>query len=326
MDAPISRLIVSALALLTLAACGSVGVLLGVRTRLDKIPITSLSATLAPNPGLAPGKSGRLVLTATTADGTQYVSVGPGHGKVLFDSFTFDASVAKVKKNGVVTLPVDPRASDSQAPHVKVSVLGHPDIVADLDIPVRYDIAFTAHFSGQSGMTGTAGSDGLSGSDGMSGSMDPNNPSAGGNGSDGSNGGDGSDGGDGQPGQAVHVWVTLKTEPKSLLQVRTSGSRSHDQFFLVDPNGGSLALDANGGSGGAAGSGGRGGRGGSGGFGTPSGFSGSSGRDGFDGHRGSDGAPGTILVSVDPQAQPYLNKFKFSPAPKIQVQSVAPLW
>jgi hypothetical protein len=316
---------VLAVACLALAGCGSVGVLLGLRTRLDKIPITALSASLTPDPGLAPGKSGRLVIVATTADGTRFVTVGPGHGKVLFDSFTFEASVATVSKQGVVRLPSDPRASDTQVPHLKITALGHPDLIAELDLPVRYNIAFAGHFSGQDGFPGSSGIDGLSGSSGSSGSLDPNNLTAGGNGSNGSDGGNGGDGSAGQPGQSVHLWITPKPGAQTLLQVRAVGSRG-EKFFLVDPNGGSLSVDAKGGRGGAAGSGGRGGQGGSGGIGFPNGFSGNSGHDGWDGHPGPDGIPGSILVSVDPQAQQYLNKFSFSPAAQIRVESVPALW
>jgi hypothetical protein len=54
---------------LSLGGCGSIEVALGLRTRLDKVPVTALSASLFPSPGLSPGKSGRLVITATTSDG-----------------------------------------------------------------------------------------------------------------------------------------------------------------------------------------------------------------------------------------------------------------
>jgi len=49
-----------------------------------------------------------------------------------------------------------------------------------------------------------------------------------------------------------------------MLQVRAA-SKTQTQLFLVDPNGGSLTINASGGAGGAGGSGGRGGRGGFGG-------------------------------------------------------------
>jgi hypothetical protein len=152
----------------------------------------------------------------------------------------------KVNSRGVVSLPADPRLSDGQVPHIRISAIGHPDVAADLDIPVRYDAAFTAHFSGGAGFKGIDGSDGFSSSDGAAGSTDPNSPAAGGNGSNGTDGGDGQDGQAGEPGQAVHVWVTLRSGSRTLLQVRAA-STNREQFFLIDPNGGTLAIDANGG-------------------------------------------------------------------------------
>lgn len=312
MDARIKAFIACTLAAM-LCGCGSLGVFLGLRTRLDKIPITALSATLSPNPILAPGQTRRLIITASTADGSRYVTVGPGHGKVLFDSFTFDPAIATVKKNGKVSLPADPRLSDGLTPLIKITAIGHPDLVAQLDIPLRYDIAFKGDFSGRPGSPGTPGLDGIAGASGSNGSTDPNNPSPGGNGSDGTNGGDGGDGGPGAAGQDVHVWMTLRNGPTPLLQIRAASS-AHEQFFLVDPHGGSLAINANGG------------QGGTGGFGIPSGFAGKPGLSGSDGHEGSDGKSGTITVSVDPQAQPYLNVLKFSPPAQFQTETVAPLW
>jgi hypothetical protein len=318
---------------LSLAGCGSIGVALGLRTRLDKLPITAVSATLYPRPGLSPGKSGRLIIVATGSDGQKWTTVGPGHGKVLFDSFTFDSTVVKVNSRGTVSLPSDPRVSSGKAAHVHVAVVGHPDVVADLDVPLQYNVAFAGHFTGPSGIDGVDGTDGLAGSDGTPGSMDPANPQAGGDGSDGSRGSDGGDGGDGWPGENVHLWVTLQPGPAPLIQVRAAGS-SHEQYFLIDPNGGSLSIDADGGEGGHGGRGGKGGRGGSGGMGSPSGLSGNNSLDGLDGHSGSDGAPGKIVVTIDPSAQSYLNCLHFpnrgrrygSPPPEIHTESVSPLW
>src|SRR6202035_4651003 len=107
----------------------SIEAALGFRMRLDKVPVTALSASLSPGPGLSPGKSGRLVITATTTDGKQFVTVGPGHGKVLFDSFTFNATVATVNKKGKVSLPADPRLSEGVVPHIRILVIGQPDVV-----------------------------------------------------------------------------------------------------------------------------------------------------------------------------------------------------
>src|ERR1700733_13653615 len=100
------------LALDALIGCSSIEVGLGLRMRLDKVPVTAVSATLSPEPGLSPGKSGRLIITATTSDAKQFVTVGAGHGNVLFDSFTFAATTVTVNKKGVVSLPADPRLSE----------------------------------------------------------------------------------------------------------------------------------------------------------------------------------------------------------------------
>jgi hypothetical protein len=318
----------------TFAACSSIEVGLGLRMRLVKVPVTAVSATLSPDPGLSPGKSGRLIVTATTSDAKQFVTVGAGHGNVLFDSFTFTPTTVTVSKKGVVSLPADPRVSEGATPHILISVVGHPDVTTDLTIPIRYDVAFVANFAGKPGLKGTNGPDGLAGSSGTDGSSDLSNPSAGGRGGDGTNGGDGWDGDPGQPGEAVHVWMTLKVGDRPLLQVRAA-SKTRTQLFLIDPNGGSLTVNASGGAGGDGGSGGRGGQGGSGGTGFPPGFSGQNGRDGMDGHPGAVGAAGTILVSVDAQAQPYLNKLQLinksgggvpGPKPESRIEAVAPLW
>jgi hypothetical protein len=324
----------SVLGVAFLGGCTSIEIGLGLRMRLDKVPVTGVSATLSPDPGLAPGKSGRLIITATTNDTKQLVTIGAGHGKVLFDSFTFTASTVTVSKKGVVSLPADPRVSEGTTPHILIGIVGHPDVTTDLNIPIRYNVAFAANFAGRPGFKGIDGLNGFAGSSGSDGSVDINNPSAGGPGGDGTNGEDGSNGDPGQPGEAVHVWMTIKSGDRPMLQVRAA-SKTHTQLFLIDPNGGSLTVNASGGAGGAGGSGGRGGQGGSGGNGFPPGFPGQNGRDGFDGHPGADGAAGTIIVSVDGQAQPYLDKLQLinksgggSPGPKaeIRIEAVAPIW
>jgi hypothetical protein len=114
----------AAVVMLSLAGCGSLGVALGMRMRLDKLPITAVSATLSPHPSLTPGKSGRL-------------------------------------GSGVVSLPSDPRVSSGKTAHVHVAVVGHPGVVTDLDVPLQYNVAYAAHFSGASGNDGFDGTDGL---------------------------------------------------------------------------------------------------------------------------------------------------------------------
>jgi hypothetical protein len=337
-----------ALVLLSTTGCSAIAVALGLRVRLDSVPVTVVSASLVDKrsgfvvSALGPGQSARLVVVASTQDGKQFPTVGAGHGKVAFDNYTIEATTVQVSKGGTISLSSDPRVSDGKMGHLRITPIAHPEVVAELDIPVRYDIAFTANFSGgdgANGFDGTPGSDGSSGTDGTPGTVDPTTGAIGtqgpgGRGSDGGNGGDGSNGQDGAPAGAVYVWIRLEPGTKPLLQIKvTSGARQ--SLYVVDCNGGSLRVTANGGAGGRAGEGGRGGRGGSGGSGFPSGFSGLDGRPGWDAHPGAGGAAGTITESVDPAAQPFMNCISLSnhsgagapgPAPKITVEPVPALW
>lgn len=329
------------------AGCSSVAVWLGLRVRLDKLQVTAVSASVVTRKGgavsaLGPGQSARLVLVATTQDGKQFATVGAGRGKVAFDNYTITATVVTVGKRGKISLAADPRISEGKVAHLHIIPTAHPEVSADLDIPVRYDIPFVANYSGSdgsSGFDGTDGLDGSAGSDGAAGSVDPTtglsgNPGPGGNGTNGGNGGDGGDGKDGSPALPVHIWVRLESAEKQLLQIKVSNG-AKDSLYIVDPKGGSLKILANGGAGGRGGTGGRGGRGGSGGSGFPSGFNGTDGRAGSDGHAGSGGAGGTITLSVDPAAQSFASCITWSnhggdgetgPPPIINVEPVAALW
>ncbi len=84
--------------ILTSAGCGSVGVFLGLRTRLDKVDIALLSVALAPGPSIGLGKTAKLIMVATTKDNKKLTSVGAGKDTVLMDSFTGLAQVVSVSK------------------------------------------------------------------------------------------------------------------------------------------------------------------------------------------------------------------------------------
>jgi len=293
-------------------------------------PITSIAVTLPKAPGIAPGEKSPLVVVVTEPGGKVLQTEGQGQGKVLWKDLRVTATVVAVNQKGVVSLPRDPRISDGKIAHVTISVPSHPDLpAAELDIPLRYDYKFTSNFSGSSGSSGFNGSDGLDGMSGSMGSIDPDNPSPGGNGTNGSNGSDGQDGGPGGDAPPVQVQVTLRSGSHPLLQVSVSAA-GHQKLYLVDPQGGSLTIRADGGSGGSGGKGGRGGRGGSGGIGTPNGSSGSDGSDGRNGWDGPSGKGGSITVTYDPQAKPFLATIHLSnqggPAPVFKEQPVAPLW
>jgi hypothetical protein len=336
--------------LVPMSGCSSIAVFLGWRIRLDSLPVTAVSASLvdarkgAAVNALAPGQSAQLVIVATTQDGKQYPTVGAGKGKVAFDNYTITATTVATTQKGKISLAADPRTTEGKVAHVHIVPTAHPDVVADLDIPIRYDAPFVANFSGADGAQGLDGMDGLdgnAGSDGSPGAVDPTTgiqgpQGPGGRGSDGGRGQDGSDGQDGAAGVALHVWVRLLLVDPSqrLLQVKVdSGKRQ--AFYLVDPNGGTLKVLDNGGAGGSGGRGGRGGQGGTGGTGDPPGSSGLDGQSGWDGHPGAGGAAGTIAISVDPAAQSFMSCITWinrsgsgrdGPPASVKVEPVGPLW
>jgi hypothetical protein len=187
-----------AIALLVLSGCTRLQVRLGSKVHLGAVPVKSMDARLAKAPGIVPGQKSSLVVVITDADGKVLQTEGAGQGKVLWSDL-----------KGVVSLPRDPRISDGKMPHVTITVPSHPNIRAELDIPVRYDYNFISNFSGSSGSSGFNGTDGLDGTSGSIGSIDPNNPSPGGNGSDGTNGSNGQDGGRGENAPPVQIRVAL---------------------------------------------------------------------------------------------------------------------
>jgi hypothetical protein len=314
---------------LALSGCTPIKVRLGMKVYLDKTPVTFIAASLPNGSGIAPGEKSPLAVVLTEPDGKVLQTEGAGHGKVLWKDLIVTPSVVTANQKGIVSLPHDPRKSEGKLGHVTITVPSHPDLRAELDIPVRYNYAFTSNFSGSSGSSGMSGSDGMAGSSGSMGSNDPNNPSAGGNGgngTDGSNGGDGGNGGDAPP---VEVRVAFRSGSNPLLQVSVSAA-GKQKLYLVDPRGGSLTVRADGGAGGAGGRGGRGGQGGAGGMGTPGGSSGSNGSDGRSGFDGSPGKGGSITVTYDPQVKPFLGTIGLSnkggPPPVFKEEPVAALW
>jgi len=316
-------------ALLALTGCAAVKVKLGMRVYLAKVQVTSMQAHLVNGPAIAPGEKSPLIVQFTQPDGNILVTEGQGKGKVLWQDLTVTPTLVTADQKGNLTLPRDPRVSDGKVGHVTITVASHPDLRQELDIPITYDYSFVSNFSGSKGTDGMNGSDGMAGASGSMGSMDPNNPSPGGNGSNGTDGSNGQDGGNGGDAPPVEVRVALRTGTHPLLQVSVAAA-GKTRLYLVDPQGGALTVRADGGAGGSGGRGGRGGSGGSGGMGTPSGSSGNSGSDGRNGFDGSAGRGGSISVTYDPRAKPFLNAIHLSniggPAPVFKEEAVAALW
>jgi hypothetical protein len=317
-------------ALLLLTGCSAMKVKMGMRVDLTQTPVSSIEISLPQGPAIAPGKKSALVAKVTQPDGKILLSEGQGGGKVQWKDLAVKPEIVTANNKGVLSAPKDPRITDAKTGHVTVTVPSHPDVkAAELDVLFRYDIDFAAKFSGADGSRGFDGQSGRDGMMGSPGSLDPNNPSPGGNGGDGTNGTDGDNGKPGSDGPAVQVLLTMHPGSPVLLEAKVSAS-GKQKLYLINPNGGSLTVTANGGNGGSAGTGGRGGRGGSGGIGTPNGNSGRDGLNGHDGFSGTDGRGGQITMTYDPAAKPYLNTIKLSsrngPPPVIRESPVAPLW
>src|ERR1700722_2488602 len=317
------------MALVMLSGCTAIRVNLGMGVYLAKTQVTSMQVKLPNGPAIAPGEKSALLAQFTQPDGKILVTEGQGKGKVLWSDLTVTPSVVSVNKKGVLTLAHDPRVSDGKTAHVTITVPSHPDLHADLDIPITYDYNFISNFSGAPGSDGSSGMDGMAGSSGSNGSIDPNNPSAGGDGGNGTDGGNGGNGGNGGDAPPAHIRVARRPGPHPLLQASVSAA-GKQRLYLVDPPGGALTVKADGGPGGSGGRGGRGGAGGAGGSGTPSGNSGMSGSDGRSGSDGSPGRAGSITVTYDPQVKPYLTALRLEnkggPAPVFNEAPVAPLW
>jgi hypothetical protein len=196
--------------LFLLTGCASVQVHLGMKVYLDKTPVASMKASLQKSTGIGPGEKIPLIVTFTQPNGKVLQTEGAGQGKVMWKDLHATATIALVNQKGILSLPGDPRISDGKIPHVVITVPSHPGLLAELDIPVRYDERYIANFSGSDGASGFNGSDGASGMSGSSGSMDPNNPSAGGNGSNGSDGSDGQDGSSGSDAPPLQVRIALR--------------------------------------------------------------------------------------------------------------------
>lgn len=133
---------------LALSACTAVKVKLGLRVRLDKLPITSMQASLPNGPAISPGEKSPLVVRFTQPDGKVLVTEGKGKGKVLWSDLAVSPTLVTVDKKGVVALRHDPRYSDGKSGHVAITVPSHPDLHSDFDIPVTYDYNFIATFNG----------------------------------------------------------------------------------------------------------------------------------------------------------------------------------
>jgi len=137
-------------------------------------------------------------------------------------------------------------------PGFMVRLLKNPDVFTTMDILLDYKDQFSMYGDGNSGMNGFSGSNGSSGLTGENGR----------------HGEDGKNGYDGNYGHDIDVFADLYFDSilnTNLIKVYVDDlTANKQQHFLVNPTGGNLIVNANGGNGGNGGSGGWGGDGGNG--------------------------------------------------------------
>lgn len=315
--------------MLSLLACGC-----QTAPKIDfaTAPVASIHVTLANATAIGPGQKKSLAVTLTAPDGATWSTNGSGIHKVPWSEFSLSASVVAANAKGQVSLTSDPLQIHSSFGHVTVTMPSHPELKAEIDIPLRFDLHYRTNFDASNGMDGMSGTNGIDGMRGTDGTPDAQgNLSAGGNGSDGSDATNGTDGSRGGNAPDVQVYLVPAPGDAHLIQASVAAGRQSPEYFLIDAQGGSLSISADGGRGGSGGKGGRGGRGGDGGSGFPPGMRGRDGRDGQDGMNGNSGTGGRITVVYDPGVSPYLNSLLslsslYGPSPVYIERPLQPLW
>jgi hypothetical protein len=262
-----------------LAGCTQMKINMGMRMLIAKLPVNSMEVHLAKSQGVAPGQKASLVVSFAGPNGQTWATEGAGGGAIMWEDLTITSTIAAYGNDGTVSLPVDPRLSDGKTGHVVVTLAFNPNLRAEADIPTRYDLKYFADFNGGSGSSGNNVPGGRDGSPG---------------------------------GNAPDVGVRLAMHPRDgkLIEAAVQPKDGKETFYLIDPNGGTLSVSADGGPGGA---------GASGPFGS-----------GHDGSAGPRGRGGEITVIYDPAVAPYLDVLQLSslggPKPVFKSEHLDPLW
>jgi hypothetical protein len=258
---------------------------------------------------LCPGQAFDVNVVARMKDGRRKRTSGSGREKLPWRELVVRFDGRDVEQ-GRVVMPSDPRETLDRAVPLRVYLADRGEVSWEGIVTARYDCVYTADFSGASGAVGDNWVR-YSGDDGDDG-WDTTRPGErGGDGGDGRHGQHGGDGGDGGDGGTVTVqWGTLDHHGVSMITAVAKGTvpgrSTEPQWFLIDPNGGSLVVDVRGGAGGAGEDGQPGGDGGNGGDGEPDGRGGDGGDGGHGGDGGDGGDAGWVRVISDPAAEAWL--------------------
>lgn len=239
---------------------------------------------------LCPGVHTPILVRARQTNGRLRTTDGQRRERLRWDEVIVRMNGQNFE-DGRIWLPQDPRKSMDAEYTLEVFLADRPEMAVTTTVQARYDCDYVADFSGQPGESGEH--TGLFVRSGR----------------------DGDDGGHGgQGGEAAAYVNAMEHQGKNLLQVRVTGTRSGqtlNQYYLLDPSGGSLTIDVSGGPGGVGGSGADGEDGddadvdddGEQGWGEDGEYGGDGGDGGFG------GAGGQGWVVLDPGVETYADRF-----------------
>lgn len=257
-----------------------------------------------------PGGNVPIRVDATLSNGFKLSTKEMGGGRTPWDNYKVEVGTGGTFNNGKVEIIDDARKIVNHKVELTVSSVYQPTLTSKLELPMRYDIDYTARCNGKTekvnafqlnGKTGQNGYEGKSGGTTM----------PGGNGTNGTSGQDGLDGTHGTNGETVEAYIELYSDPilkKDVLRAKVKSLTTQtEKYYIVDPEKGGLIIDASGADGIDGGNGGHGGNGGKGGVGSSWGLAGNGGNGGNGGDGGNGGNGGTVSLHVDTKAQKYLN-------------------
>ena len=226
--------------------------------------------------------------------------------------------------DGILHLQGDPIDTLGRDIPLEVSLVDNPHVSSSTVLSARYNCSFAVDFAGRDGEKGPnqpfelskAGAHGTSGQNSTINSTTGSYIGRGGNGGVGFDGRDGLSGTGGGPGGEISASISRFEHPftnQTLLQVVVQGTTPSSpnlttERVLINPDGGSLTIDIQGGIGGTGGSGETGGNGGRGGLGDPKGLGGRGGNGGDGGIGGNGGTGGSATLVFDMNTRDYVDR------------------